>query len=989
MKRRLLVFAAVALAFSGGIARASLPSSGTLSPATPTLSYNAGPFPVSNPSGAAEDEPICVSGACDTFNLTVDVPAGYAATHPGTSVVVTVNWTDLSGLRPDFDVFIYDTNGHRVTSAATANDPEVALLPAVAAQYVIHVIPFRVSGESISATITLGPPPPTGLGRTGLYLASSDVFSCNTHLTGSSAVFIHDGDSEPAVAMDGNGAAWVTSNPGLGGDQGMWQITDPCGKFFNFIGGVTTGEGGGDTDVEIAPVRNALGFYNIYATSLYLANTTVGASIDGGQHFVVTPVTNTTPVNDREWLAAYDSSTVYLSYRSLNTGNQLFVVRSNGSGLPGTWVGPYPVFQDLIVPSTLSTQLGPIMTDKRPVPSGTLPLHSGPDGQGNVYHPFLLGSSMLYLGISHDFGVTWHSSLAFQSPSFVHMDNIFCWGAVDATGTVYLCFSTGHDIYYCYSTDARFSPSPTWSSPVRVNDGLQTKTSIFPAMAAGSAGRLVFTWYGRSGESIDDPTAQWHVFHARTNNAQDAVPTFEQVRVSDHVVRTGTVCEGGTLGCSGDTRDLLDDFEIAVNPVDGSSFITFTDDASGPATFISRELAGGSVYSDRVVADHSQFCPRALTGCDTLRVGNSCLIPGALVAVDPAGDETSQEAQRDIRSMAISEPLSPPGSLVFTMQVSGLQPASLPPNSFWRMQWIGPDGTTRYVRMLNCATGGLSYDYGHFTSTGSVSDGVPDAGTFGPDGNISITIARSKVGDLATGQRLTSIAGDTRIVVGNCPGSPGAFAPDDAIAGTSYTLAGNAGCAPTATVVRRFTATPTAEGVELEWSVDPALQTDVTGWNVYRGGAADQVTMRVNTDLIPIGMGGDYSWRDRPSGSGPFFYHLAGVHSDGSEAILAGAEIDGAGAAGDIRFGLAGRNPFSGAAAFSYSLPQRERVRINVYSVAGELVRTLAEGEQSAGEHRVEFALRAQGQRPLGPGVYLVRFTAGSFAKNVRVVALQ
>ena len=60
----------------------------------------------------------------------------------------------------------------------------------------------------------------------------------------------------------------------------------------------------------------------------------------------------------------------------------------------------------------------------------------------------------------------------------------------------------------------------------------------------------------------------------------------------------------------------------------------------------------------------------------------------------------------------------------------------------------------RYL-LVNCATGGLSSHYGHFT-TGSVQDGLTDAFSLSPDGTIQITIAKSKVGSPVPGTLLSA-----------------------------------------------------------------------------------------------------------------------------------------------------------------------------------------------------------------------------------------
>src|SRR5262249_42039182 len=63
------------------------------------------------------------------------------------------------------------------------------------------------------------------------------------------------------------------------------------------------GLGGEDTDLTVAQVRNAQGFYTVYAASLTIANSSLAWSTDGGKTWSLTPITGV-PVEDRPWLAA-------------------------------------------------------------------------------------------------------------------------------------------------------------------------------------------------------------------------------------------------------------------------------------------------------------------------------------------------------------------------------------------------------------------------------------------------------------------------------------------------------------------------------------------------------------------------------------------------------------------------------------------------------------------------------------------------------------
>src|SRR6476646_6929067 len=82
-------FAAFLLCAASGflslLSFASTPSTGTLTPDTPLVSYSAGPFFLINPTPVIEVDvgPECNNPAqpCDDFALTTNFPAGYLTAH--------------------------------------------------------------------------------------------------------------------------------------------------------------------------------------------------------------------------------------------------------------------------------------------------------------------------------------------------------------------------------------------------------------------------------------------------------------------------------------------------------------------------------------------------------------------------------------------------------------------------------------------------------------------------------------------------------------------------------------------------------------------------------------------------------------------------------------------------------------------------------------------------------------------------------------------
>src|SRR5882672_7394857 len=110
----IIVCFAIAMMVATRRGTAATPSSGTLSPGTLTLTYDAGPFFQPNQSpvglGQVDSGPRCNSTTfpCDSFALTVSLPAGYVAANPNASIKVTMFWTDTGSKQSDYDLYIYD-----------------------------------------------------------------------------------------------------------------------------------------------------------------------------------------------------------------------------------------------------------------------------------------------------------------------------------------------------------------------------------------------------------------------------------------------------------------------------------------------------------------------------------------------------------------------------------------------------------------------------------------------------------------------------------------------------------------------------------------------------------------------------------------------------------------------------------------------------------------------------------------------------------------
>ncbi len=81
-------------------------------------------------------------------------------------------------------------------------------------------------------------------------------------------------------------------------------------------------------------------------------------------------------------------------------------------------------------------------------------------------------------------------------------------------------------------------------------------------------------------------------------------------------------------------------------------------------------------------------------------------------------------------------------------------------------------------------------------------------------------------------------------------------------------------------------------------------------------------------------------------------------------------------------------NPFNPSTTISYQVPEDgQNVRIDIYNIAGQLVRTLVDAPHNAGEYKVVWnGTNGLGQQ-VSSGVYLFRMASGNFV-NVRKMSL-
>lgn len=69
-------------------------------------------------------------------------------------------------------------------------------------------------------------------------------------------------------------------------------------------------------------------------------------------------------------------------------------------------------------------------------------------------------------------------------------------------------------------------------------------------------------------------------------------------------------------------------------------------------------------------------------------------------------------------------------------------------------------------------------------------------------------------------------------------------------------------------------------------------------------------------------------------------------------------------------------NPFNPSTTIEYSIPQAGRVKLSIFNLRGQKVKTLLDSDIERGQHRVVWDGRDDGNRSVASGVYFIRLEA-------------
>jgi hypothetical protein len=335
------------------------------------------------------------------------------------------------------------------------------------------------------------------------------------------------------------------------------------------------GLGSGDADVAVTSAGTTLladldffvnRLFNAYTLGVSVTRCPSSATGPNG----CTTRTLDTAGADRQWITV-DGTTAYLSYHDAGSSSLIRVLRSTDDGV--TWhrvSSPIVGLGKVTGNSTFNSIQGPIVADTN---------------TGNVYDIYAAGEASVQKGTSGDYnnvyvsrstdgGRTWTAHLVFHAPRFTALGNVFPSLAADPTdGTLWAVWSDLDHIWVSSSTDE----GDNWSDATPVSStGTGARTAVMPWVAALN-GKVDVVYYGTTASSPDDSTADWFVYDSQFTGS------WTVKRVSNTSNRHGAVCLEGAA--CGDSRQLLDLFEVVENPANGKAAVIYTDSTIDTYTY--------------------------------------------------------------------------------------------------------------------------------------------------------------------------------------------------------------------------------------------------------------------------------------------------------------------------------------------------------------------------------------------------------------------
>ncbi|MEQ1439207.1 PKD domain-containing protein [Fontimonas sp. SYSU GA230001] len=599
-----LFVAALLAAVVCGPVTAADPATGTVSPAAPQTEFTMGPYLTSTGLFCSALE------GCDSYELTAELPADYATTHPDALIRFGLGWAGKLDLFV-FEVVDADSGETLQTSESTDLGSQTIYLPAGAGtrRLRLQVTPAAPNNSVIHGTASLSGGEDDGLrpNPVGPGVPRYQVYAPPAGLSGNTGEPStgYNPASKQSFILSGLKTLWLRYPQDL--DPPLPQACEgEWAERSSVVTSVTTLDPIGITDSLVRgheTTRTIIG-------QLAGANSAAAYTDDDGETWI--PVEGGPPVSA-------------IDHQTYGAGPY---PASHPFGITGNPVYPNAVYycgQDIGFASCARSDNGGISFGPATL-AYTVQQCAGIHGHvrvapdGTVYLPGKSCGTGVAVTVSEDAGTTWTvrpvpgSRPAIRDPSV----------ALATDSTAYFCYSNG---------DGRATVSVTrdrgrsWDAPVELGADMGVRHTMFTHALAGDPDRAVCAYLGTTTEgnpvALDFPGV-WHLYFSTT---YDGGRTWTTVNATpdDPVQGVGGIWNSGGSSLN---RNLLDFNEMSIDER-GYPMYGYADGCIGDcdidpalnsfAAFpkIARQVAGKSLYAAFDAAEPRAPSPACLSGLRT------------------------------------------------------------------------------------------------------------------------------------------------------------------------------------------------------------------------------------------------------------------------------------------------------------------------------------------------------------------------------------
>lgn len=175
-----------------------------------------------------------------------------------------------------------------------------------------------------------------------------------------------------------------------------------------------------------------------------------------------------------------------------------------------------------------------------------------------------------------------------------------------------------------------------------------------------------------------------------------------------------------------------------------------------------------------------------------------------------------------------------------------------------------------------------------------------------------------------------------------------------------------------------FSATSQKESIKLSWST--ATELNNSGWSIEKSTTTSVWTIIGFIDGNNKAQNNSYTYIDKSVFAGVFYYRLKQVDFDGAVTYSNIVSVNVALTNTNLKLS-AYPNPFVASTNISYTLAKDEKVIIKLYSISGELIKTIINRNQQAGSY-----LQTIEGNDIAKGAYYVGIITGDKKTVVNIV---